>query len=395
MIPKIKLKAGKEKPLLSRHPWVFSGALQDMKQVESLSPGTIVDLVSAHNKFIARGFANHHSQIACRALTFTEETIDSAWIKRRIHQAAALREPWLSDRTNAMRLVASESDGLPGLIVDRYAHTVVLQILSYGIEVWRDAVIAALAELPGVTQIVERSDEAIRQKEGLDLRKQWIKGSEPLVAIQENGVTILVDVWEGHKTGFYLDQRANRHSVGSLCQGAEVLNCFSFSGGFGLHALAQGAAHVTQVDQSEPALQLAREAAARNGFATDRATYLHADVFELLRRYRDAGRQFDVIVMDPPKFVAHKGQIEQASRGYKDLNLLAFKLLRPGGHLATFSCSGLVDAKLFQQIIFAAALDAGVTASIVQHLTQDRDHPTSLFVPETFYLKGLLCQRTM
>ena len=393
MIPKITLKVAKEKPLFARHPWVFSGALQDIQQAASLAPGTIVDIVTSGGKFVARGFVNVHSQITCRALTFQQETIDAKWFEHRIHQAASLREKWLSPRTNAMRLVASESDGLPGLIIDRYADTAVFQILSYGMEVWREAIIAAIANWDGIVQIVERSDEAIRAKEGLGQRKTWVKGDRALVPIQENGITILVDVWDGHKTGFYLDQRENRSIVGSLSEGATLLNCFSYSGGFGLHALANDANHVIQVDQNGPALALAKEAAKLNGFAVERVDYIEADVFDLLRNYRDEGRQFDVIVMDPPKFVAHKGQLEQASRGYKDLNLLAFKLLRPGGHLATFSCSGLLDAKLFQQIIFAAALDAGVSASIVKHLGQDRDHPVSLFVPETFYLKGLLCQR--
>ena len=296
--------------------------------------------------------------------------------------------------TDAFRLIHAESDLLPGLIVDLYADVLVIQCLTAGAEFWREPVAEILLEETGATAIYERSDADVRELEGLPLRAGPLRGRPPSrVNIQEYGVRFLVDIEEGHKTGLYLDQRENRKLLQEFCLGKEVLNCFAYTGGFAVHALAGGAESVLSVDTSAVALGMGQENVRLNGLPAGRAEWSAADVFQALRRYRDEARSFDVIILDPPKFAPTVAQAGKAARGYKDINLLAFKLLRPGGVLFTFSCSGGVDAALFQKIVASAALDAGVDAEIVHTMTQAPDHPVLLSFPEAAYLKGLVCIR--
>ena len=307
--------------------------------------------------------------------------------------ALAARRPFFDlDRIEALRLVHGESDGLPGLILDRYGGTLVMQCLSSGIEYWQEPLADLLLELTGAKRIYERSDVEVRKLEGLPERKGAMRGGLPpeRILIHENDLQFEVDVYGGHKTGFYLDQRLNRAAVGSLAHGCRVLDCFAYTGGFALSALAGGAASVLAVDASTEALELARRNLALNGLPEDKIDWQVGDVFQVLRGLRDRGQSFDLIVLDPPKFAATASQAGRAARGYKDINLLAFKLLRPGGLLATFSCSGGVSAELFQKIVAGAALDAGVEARILQRLHQSPDHPVALNFPEGAYLKGFI-----
>jgi 23S rRNA (cytosine1962-C5)-methyltransferase len=296
--------------------------------------------------------------------------------------------------SNAVRLVASESDGLPGLIIDRYADYLVCQFLSAGSEHWKNTIIELLQELfPGLS-IYERSDVSVREKEGLPLRCGVLAGIEPpeSVEITENGMRLLVDIKTGHKTGYYLDQRDSRMAVRQWAEGRDVLNCFSYTGGFGVAALLGGATHVVQMDSSGPALEIAKQNAALNGLDPAASETIEGDVFKELRRFRDSRREFDLIILDPPKFVESRSQLDKGARGYKDINLLAFKLLRPGGLLFTFSCSGHMEMPLFQKIVADSALDAGRNGQILAVLNQSPDHPIALNFPEGAYLKGLLCR---
>ncbi|MET0718472.1 MAG: class I SAM-dependent rRNA methyltransferase, partial [Pseudoxanthomonas sp.] len=293
----------------------------------------------------------------------------------------------------AERLVHGESDGLPGLILDRYADVVVMQISSAGCDRWRTSIIEALRDLTGARAIYERSDADVLELEGLPHRTGLVDGTleSPIVEIEENGIRLHVDVATGHKTGFYLDQRDNRAQVGRLCRDRDVLNCFCYTGGFSLQALAHGARSVVSVDSSAPALDLARAHVELNGLPQDRCEWVDADVFQHLRKLRDQGRKFDLIILDPPKFAPTAASAERAARGYKDINLLAFKLLRPGGVLATFSCSGGVSQDLFRKIVAGAAVDAQADAQLFAQLHASADHPVSMAFPEGEYLKGLLC----
>jgi 23S rRNA (cytosine1962-C5)-methyltransferase len=331
-----------------------------------------------------------------RAWTFDEhQQVDAAFLRTRLERALALRRALsLDGPEEACRLVNAESDGLPGLIVDRYGPWLVCQFQSAGAESWRESIIEALAGLGPWRGIFERSDTDSRTKEGLAERVGRLSGDEPpdRVPFVEDGVRYEVDLRRGHKTGFYLDQRENRALLRALANGREVLNAFSYTGGFGLAALAGGAARVTNVDSSGEALAQARAHAALNTFDEARFECIEDDVFHYLRRCRDAGKAFDAIVLDPPKFAASAGQVDRAARGYKDINLLAFKLLRPGGLLMTFSCSGHVPPPLFQKIVADAALDAGRDGRIVRFLSQAPDHPVGTAFPEGHYLKGLLCE---
>jgi 23S rRNA (cytosine1962-C5)-methyltransferase len=293
---------------------------------------------------------------------------------------------------DAFRWAHGESDGLPGLVVDRYADTLVTQFTSSGAERWREAILAALLDLSGAARIYERSDVEVRRLEGLPEQTGLLAGS-PLperLQITENGRRFWVDVAGGHKTGFYLDQRPNRLRLGDFAGGKEVLDCFCYTGGFSIYALMGGAAAVTAVDSSPQALAQAAENLRLNSLPLERVTFTEGDVFHVLRSYRDQGRSFDLVVLDPPKFAPTAAQAERAARGYKDINLLALRLLRPGGVLFTFSCSGGIDADLFQKIVAGAALDAGVNAVILERLAQGADHPTALNFPEGAYLKGLV-----
>lgn len=392
-MPSLILKPGREKALLRRHPWIFSGAVQHADA--ELASGATVEVLSSKGEFLARAAYSSESQIRARVWTFEpDEQVDADFFRRRIKGALQAREIWgLKRETDAFRLIHAESDGLPGLIVDRYGEVLVLQSLTAGSEAWKDLLADLLLEETGLTVIYERSDADVRSLEGLPAITGPLRGSPPISSfpIHENGLNFLVDLKSGHKTGFYLDQRPNRLRVRRLAQGRDVLDCFCYTGGFSLNALSGGAKSVLSVDSSAEALQLCRDNVLINALSADRFDAMEGDVFHILRRLRDEGRFFDMVILDPPKFAPTAAQAEKAARGYKDINLLAFKLLRPGGLLATFSCSGGVDADLFQKIVASAALDAGVEAQIIEHFTQANDHPVLLSFPEGTYLKGLLC----
>jgi 23S rRNA (cytosine1962-C5)-methyltransferase len=384
------LKKGREKNLLQRHPWIFSGAIERVEGEPGI--GETVTVCSFDCKPLAQAAWSPESQIALRIWSFNSETIiDASFFRTKLQNAIAAR-PKIN--SNAVRLVASESDGLPGLIIDRYADWIVCQFLSAGSEHWKDMIVELLQEIfPGLS-IYERSDVSVREKEGLPLRCGVLAGAEPpeLVEITENGMRLLVDIKAGHKTGYYLDQRDSRFAVRQWAEGRDVLNCFSYTGGFGIAALLGGAKHVLQMDSSGPALEIAKQNAALNRLDPAASEYIEGDVFKELRRFRDSRRDFDLIILDPPKFVESRNQLDKGARGYKDINLLAFKLLRPGGLLFTFSCSGHMEMPLFQKIVADSALDAGRSAQILAVLNQSPDHPVALNFPEGAYLKGLLCR---
>ncbi|MCG6876207.1 MAG: class I SAM-dependent methyltransferase [Betaproteobacteria bacterium] len=390
----IHLKPGREKSLLRRHPWVFSGAV-DRVQGEPASGGT-TDVFSSDGRWLARAAYSPRSQIRARVWTWTRETaIDAGFFRRRIRDALATRPEILTGEGVARRLVHGEADGLPGVVADCYAGIAVLQLTSAGAEHWRDTIVDALASVIGCTQVYERSDVEIRTLEGLAARSGALRGDVPAapVEINENGVRYLVDVVSGQKTGFYLDQRENRARIRGLAQDRDVMNGFCYTGGFTLAALAGGARSVLSVDSSGPALSIGRQCAALNGFEDDRAAWLESDVFQTLRTLRDQGRRFGLIVLDPPKFAPTAAHAEKASRAYKDINLWALRLLEPNGLLATFSCSGGVGADLFQKIVAGATQDAGVDAQVVERFHAAADHPVVLSFPEGEYLKGLLLRR--
>jgi 23S rRNA (cytosine1962-C5)-methyltransferase len=376
--------------LKRRHPWVFSGAVAKVQGQPG--PGETVAIGSATGEFLAVAAYSPQSQIVARVWDWAERAIDGAFFSERIRQAVAQRRALLDADTNAIRLVHGESDGLPGVVADRYGDTVVVQLTSAGAERWREVIADALLEVSGASRIWERSDAEVRALEGLAPVIAALRGArEPArIAISEQGLQFEIDLEHGHKTGFYLDQRDNRRRVRTLARGRDVLDGFCYSGGFALNALAGGARSVTAVDSSADALALARGNAELNKLT--QAEWLEGDVFQLLRRFRDQRRNFDLVVLDPPKFAPTAAHAEKAARAYKDINLLAFKLLRPGGLLATFSCSGGVSADLFQKIIAGAALDAGADAQIIERLGPGADHPVALNFPEGEYLKGLICR---
>lgn len=391
----ITLKPKREKSVLNRHPWVFSGAIA--RVTGEPRPGETIDVFANDGRWLARGAYSPRSQIRVRIWSFDRsQPIDAAFFKTRLQQALGLRRRILAGAdTDACRLVGGESDGLPGLIVDRYDRWLVCQFLTAGTERWKGTIVDGLEDLiPDLSGIYERSDVDVRKKEGLAMTTGRLSGREPPehVDIRENGRRYRVNVKAGHKTGFYLDQRDNRACIAAYARGAEMLNCFAYTGGFAVAALAAGAAHVVNIDSSAAVLELARINAGLNGLDARRVEAVTGDVFSLLRRYLADGRSFDLIVLDPPKFVTSKGSLMRASRGYKDINRLAFELLRPNGTLFTFSCSGLMGPDLFQKIVADAALDAGRHALILQWLNQAPDHPTALNFPEGRYLKGLVCR---
>ncbi len=390
---KIVLKPGREKPLLNRHPWVFSGAIRDVRG--DPAPGDVVDVYAHDGRFLGRGYINPRSQITVRMLSTAADPIDAAFWRQRLQRAFAMRDALPQLRhTTAYRLVNAESDGLPGLVVDRYGDFLVMQVLTLGIERWKETLAELLMELLAPRGIVERSDVEIREKEGLPPRVGVLAGEAPpeTVEIVEYGVRFQVDLMRGQKTGFYLDQRENRRRIADYAEGREVLNAFAYTGGFGIHAAVAGAAHVVHLEASEEALALARRNVTLNDLPPERQSYVTGDVFQVLREYRDTGRTFDLVVLDPPKFAHTKSQVEAACRGYKDINWLAFRILRPGGVLFTFSCSGLVSAELFQKVVFAAASDAERPVQVLERMTQAADHPFLLSFPEGEYLKGLICR---
>jgi 23S rRNA (cytosine1962-C5)-methyltransferase len=393
-MPSLPLKAGREKSLLRRHPWIFSGAVQH--EDENIASGETVDVLSSTGQYLAQAAYSPSSQIRARVWTFKEEPVDQDFLRKRIRSAVQAREGWgLRRDTDSYRLIYAESDNLPGLIVDRYGDVLVLQSLTAGSEVWKETFADLLLEETGLLTIYERSDADVRELEGLAPSVGLLRGVLPHLplTIHENNLIFNVNFAAGHKTGFYLDQRRNRLRVRELAKDKDVLDCFCYTGGFSVNALSGGAKSVLSVDSSSDALALCRENVSLNQLPADRHAVLEGDVFQVLRKFRDEGRSFDMIILDPPKFAPTAAQAEKAARGYKDINLLAFKLLRPGGLLVTFSCSGGVDAGLFQKIVAGAGLDAGVDAQIVEHLSQAEDHPVALNFPEAAYLKGLVCLR--
>jgi 23S rRNA (cytosine1962-C5)-methyltransferase len=386
----VTIRAGREKPVVARHPWVFSGAIDSVGS--ALEPGDIADVVTSDGRFLARGMVNPRSQIVLRLLTWDEtQSVDATFWEERLRRAASLRPA-----SDAARMVHAESDGLPGLVADRYHDFWVLQVSAAGIERHKADIVRAIAKLFSPRGIYERSDVDGRDKEGLPSRVGLLEGEAPpeLLKIQERthdgqSVALLVDVQNGHKTGTYLDQAESRRAVAAHASGADVLNLFSYTGGFALHAAQAGARSVVNVDSSADALSLSEKAAAENHLST-RISHERANVFELIRTYRDEGRTFDIVVCDPPKFAHGAAQVDKAARAYKDLSRLALGLVRPGGYLATFSCSGLVTADLFQKIVWSASTEARRDAQIIGRFSQSADHPVLLAFPEGEYLKGLL-----
>ena len=393
-MPSITLKPGKEKPALHRHPWIFSGAIARIP--EGIPDGQVVDVSDSQGQFVARGYLNRRSQITVRLLTWDEgEPVDTGFWTRRLEQAIQRRQDLLRPGfATACRLVHAESDLLPGLIVDTYGDFVVLQSLTLGIEQVKTELVSILAGLLHCQGIYERSDVDVREKEGLAQHKGVLSGQEPpdLVEIHENGHRFLVDLKQGQKTGFYLDQRDNRARLGCYCSGQSVLNAFAYTGGFAVYAHAAGARSVVNIDTSADALALARRNVQLNGLPDDADEYVVGDVFAVLRQYRAAGRTFDLIALDPPKFAYAQSQVNAAARGYKDINWLSMQLLSPGGILFSLSCSGLVTPDLFQKILFGASVDAHRDVQILSKLSQAADHPILLSFPEGEYLKGLVCR---
>lgn len=393
-MPALILKPGREKSLLRRHPWIFSGGIQHVDGAP-VSGGT-VDLLSSDRQFLARGSYSPNSQIRARVWSFEEEPIDKEFFRQRIRSSLSARRTLeIEKHSNAARWIYAESDRIPGLIVDRYGDVLVLQSLTAGSEFWKETLADLLLEETRLSTIYERSDSDVRELEGLATKVGNLRGELSSLAfpITEHDLKFNVYLQSGHKTGSYLDQRENRLRVRELAKDKEVLDCFCYTGGFTVNALAGGAKAVLSIDSSAEALELLRENIGLNQLDATRHTALEGDVFQLLRKFRDENRSFDMIILDPPKFAPTAAQAERAARGYKDINLFAFKLLRAGGTLVTFSCSGGIDAGLFQKIVAGSALDAGVEAQIVEHLFQGADHPISLHFPEGAYLKGLVCYK--
>ncbi len=401
------LRPGRERPVLQRHPWVFSGAIATVQG--SPNNGDVVDIYAADGTWLARGTWSSRSQIRVRLFTWDRtEILDETLLWQRLKRAEMYRTtlPMYAPRDNpaqseqaVYRMVYAESDGLPGLIVDRYGAYLVVQLLTQGMVAHTECLVKLMVEQTQPEGIYERSDAEVREKEGLPSREGllWGAAPPPYLSFRRSGTVDLpaprftADLRVGQKTGFYLDQAENRRRVALYCAGKDVLDGFCYSGGFTLYAALAGARSVTAIDSSAPALSLLQEHLQLNQVETS-VTPVVGDVFRLLRQYRNEGRQFDVVILDPPKFAHSQAQIERATRGYKDINLLAFQLLRPGGILATFSCSGVVSAGLFQKVIFGAALDARRDVQVLERLTQAADHPVLLSFPEGEYLKGLLCR---
>lgn len=393
-MPSVKLKKGRDKSFNRKHPWIFSGAIDSIKDINT--NGETVEIFSSDGKFLGYGSYSLHSQISVRVLSFNpEDKIDRDFIQYRIETAAQFRKQIINlETTTAYRVINAESDSLPGLVVDKYGDFLVCQFLSAGAEFWKKETIEILLNIFNPIGIFERSDVEIREKEGLQQFKGILYGKDPeeLIEILENGNKFFVDINLGHKTGFYLDQRDNRKLLESFSSESEILNCFSYTGGFSVYAIKAGASKVVNLDSSLEALSLAETNLTLNGIASSKYENVQDDVFKYLRKLRDTNKQFDVIILDPPKFAESVSQIEKASRGYKDINLLALKLLKKNGVLFTFSCSGHIVPELFNKIIADAATDAGREVHILKYLTQSPDHAMLTSFPEGLYLKGLVCR---
>lgn len=394
MTARLILAKGREKSLLRRHPWVFSGAISRLEG--KAQQGETIDVCDNQGKWLARAAWSPDSQIRARIWSWErDESIDIRFFIRRLQAAQPLRD-WLAGRDDldSYRLIAGESDGLPGITIDRFGNFLVLQLLSAGAEYQRATLISALQQCYPACAIYDRSDVAVRKKEGLELTQGVVLGEQPptQLPITEHGMKLLVDIQTGHKTGYYLDQRDSRLATRRYAKDGRVLNCFSYTGGFAVSALIGGCRQVISVDTSQAALDIARQNITLNNLDLSKAEFLRDDVFKLLRYYRDGGEKFDLIVMDPPKFVENKNQLAGACRGYKDINMLAMQLLNPGGILLTFSCSGLMPTDLFQKIIADAALDASRDVQFIEQFRQSADHPVLTSYPEGMYLKGFACR---
>ncbi|MEZ8823888.1 class I SAM-dependent methyltransferase [Vibrio sp. 10N.261.55.A7] len=395
MTPAIYLVKGRDKSLRRKHPWVFSRGIQRVEGEPQ--SGQTVDVFANDGKWLAKAAYSPTSQIRARVWSFEKRDINKAFFVEKIQQAQLLREDIIErDGLTGYRLIAAESDSLPGITIDKFQNYLVCQLLSAGAELNKSVLVEALLECFPECNIYERSDVAVRKKEGLEQTVGILHGDTPpdSVIIEENGVKISVDIINGHKTGFYLDQRDSRKESMKYVKDKDVLNCFSYTGGFGLYALKGGAKRVINADVSQPALDTAKYNAEINEFdiSKKRAVFLNADVFKLLREYRDQGTKFDVIVMDPPKFVSSKNNLTSGANGYKDINMLAMQILKPGGTLLTYSCSGLMSTDLFQKVIADAALDAGRSVKFVERFEQAADHLIDTAYPEGFYLKGFACK---
>jgi 23S rRNA (cytosine1962-C5)-methyltransferase len=388
----IKLKKGKDKAVLQRHPWVFSGALEKINGTPA--NGDVVKVCNANNDFLAYGYFNDQSRVAVRLLEWDEnQIIDEAWYAQKINQAITSRAHLLkSKNTNTYRLIFSEADFLPGLIVDKYDDFLSVQILSTGIEQAKPIIIDLLVKALQPKGVFDRSDATARTHEGITAENGLLWGEAPaaFIAVKENGITYHINIAEGQKSGFYCDQRDNRKFLAEYADGKNVLDCFSYSGGFGLNAFKNGATSVTSVDSSALAIETLKQNIALNKLGSKNHTAFQSDVNKQLRVFKEEGKKFDIIILDPPKYAPSRSALDRAARAYKDLNRLALLLLERGGLLATFSCSGAVDIATFKQIIAWAALDAGKEVQIIKQFSQPEDHPIRTSFPEGEYLKGLL-----
>ena len=390
----VKLKKGKEKAVRQLHPWVFSGAIDQIKG--NPDNGDIIRVTDSNNDFLAYGFFNSKSRVAVRLLEWNLETeINESWWRRKIKIAVKHRDELNTEDTNTYRLIFSEADFLPGLIVDRYADFLSVQILTSGIENIKHIILDELQQLLSPKGIFDRSDASARAHEGMEASSGGILlGTEPpeFVSVKENGIFYQVNIAEGQKSGFYCDQRDNRKWVADHVKDKKVLDCFSYSGGFSLNAMAKGAKEVISVDSSAPALDTLKRNMEINDFNSIPHRLIQSDVNKQLRAFREVNEKFDVIILDPPKYAPSRSALTKASRAYKDLNRMAMLLLEEGGLLATYSCSGAVDISMFKQIIAWAALDAGKEVQFIQQFSQPADHPVRSSFPEGEYLKGLLCR---
>ncbi|MEX0618037.1 MAG: class I SAM-dependent rRNA methyltransferase [Pseudohongiellaceae bacterium] len=390
---KIQLKKGRESSVLRHHPWIFSGAVHKLDG--DPSAGDLVKVISMGGAVLGIGAYSPQSQIRVRLFSFADEVVDNEYLSEAVGRAIDKRKHLANENSrSAYRLIYGESDGLPGLVVDRYGDFLVCQFLFVGMERCKKVIVEMLAKHTACRGIYERSDVGVRQKEGLEKIAGPLWGEVPPaeIIIAENELEFAVDVIGGQKTGFYLDQVDNRGEVQRLSMGKQVLNCFSYTGGFSVAALRGGADHVTSLDSSAPALKMAGENVERNGFSWERHELVNGNVFDQLRQYQADHRLFDMVVLDPPKLAENKSQVNKAARAYKDLALQAARLLHPGGILVTFSCSGGIDLNLFQKITADALLDARCAGEVIRYLHQSEDHPVALGFPESQYLKGLVCR---
>lgn len=394
VLPRLTLQETREKSLKRLHPWIFSKAVKSV--TGNPVNGQTIEVVSSKDEWLGYGAYSSESQIRARIWSFNpQEQIDAAFFQRRIARAWQLRtELYDLSNTTGVRVVAAESDGLPGVTIDKYDTILVCQLLSAGADAWREAIVQALIALFPNHSIYERSDVDVRKKEGLKPVTGWLHlpRDNGEVVIKEHGMSLLVDVMQGHKTGFYLDQRASRAAAKRYAKDKTVLNCFSYTGTFGVAVLQGDAKSVTNADLSELALNTALKNAELNQLDLTKIDNVKFDVFKLLRQYREQGKQFDMVILDPPKFAESKAQLIGACRGYKDINMVAMQIVKPGGLLLTFSCSGLMEDSLFQKIVADAALDAKRDCLFIEKLSQDSDHPVASFYPEGSYLKGLVCK---